>query len=203
MFTHLFSSTLLAVGIVALIYTQLSIEEWGAHKYMMHSEELDVGKWHVTHHKATRSDMTVDTNTPDYHTTLPTENLCLDIQSVVGYTLSVVPTLAVVYWCTRSWFWVCYAALVATTLIVYSVFMWNSLHPYLHHRDGRQVCGFGMCRKQFSAIRNTAYMRFLYDNHITHHLKKTDKGNYNVTFPGADFLFGTYFTEKDLVAPNG
>ena len=38
---------------------------------------------------------------------------------------------------------------------------------------------------------------WLWKNHALHHYQKEGKGNYNIIFPGADFLFRSYNSKFD------
>ena len=72
--------------------------------------------------------------------------------------------------------------------------MWNSIHPYVHHKCGRDYTFLSLpCNTTKDMVKKNPFVKWLVNNHKKHHIYKGDeKGNYNVTIPGADFLYNTY-----------
>ena len=54
----------------------------------------------------------------------------------------------------------------------------------------------GLSKRRVQKMKNNLYVKWVIDNHILHHVRKEHrKGNYNIIFPGADFVLGTYHTK--------
>eukprot|EP00485_Elphidium_margaritaceum_P017425 CAMPEP_0202729046 /NCGR_PEP_ID=MMETSP1385-20130828/185936_1 /ASSEMBLY_ACC=CAM_ASM_000861 /TAXON_ID=933848 /ORGANISM="Elphidium margaritaceum" /LENGTH=94 /DNA_ID=CAMNT_0049395303 /DNA_START=395 /DNA_END=676 /DNA_ORIENTATION=- len=81
---------------------------------------------------------------------------------------------------------------------VYMNIAWNYVHPTLHLQPGLDLSdGLDLIPRQ-KWITNTAYYNWLWKNHVYHHLcVGNNSGNFNVTLPAADWLFGTYRTKCD------
>jgi len=68
--------------------------------------------------------------------------------------------------------------------------VWNMLHPPMHGL-GEVEMGFGAPTKPLVPLRNTAYFKYIYENHQGHHVLG-GQCNYNVCCPLTDHLLGTY-----------
>ncbi|CAE8736340.1 unnamed protein product [Polarella glacialis] len=81
------------------------------------------------------------------------------------------------------------AALVAGLSL--HAMVWQTLHPAMHLLPDPPIT-YGFPGWSLAALRQSRYFRFLYANHEGHHRVPGAHGNYNVCFPLADHLFGTY-----------
>merc|ERR1712228_1142441 len=88
------------------------------------------------------------------------------------------------------------AMVYATIYCLWMNGVWNYIHAEIHHVGGLTLDkGLDVIPKH-DWIKSTALYRLLWKNHVLHHLCLGDNaGNYNVTFLGADWLFGTYRTQ--------
>ncbi len=82
----------------------------------------------------------------------------------------------------------------AMAVVTYQSAMWNSMHPALHGKEDMQLQwheGIDFIDSRW--LQTTPLYRWLWQNHVLHHLAAGSKqGNFNVTAPLADWLFGTY-----------
>jgi len=167
------------VGI--LLYLELTIGEIIIHKYLMHNKEGSIarkiwGNSHNTHHLDVKHDMKLE----EHHRK---EGLFFNNFDVIGIALLVFsvwyPTLRLFFKVT----W--YKLLFVSTLIgIFYQKLWDFLH-YSFHQE----------KKIDKYIKNPIFY-WLFHNHSMHHLVKgKHKGNYNIIFPGGDFIFGTYRTK--------
>lgn len=179
---------------MVLLYVAWSCLEYLAHRYLMHATcAIPFATHHRLHHSATRSDMTLDKHRDGYATLGKQENLCMTgWESLAMYAagfLMVVPCVALVGAKIRSSITV-FTAIFALCLTIYTNVTWNTIHP-LTHGQTQSICG-KLVLQNPTLIQNPLFA-WLQRNHRAHHyFKGTEKGNYNVTLPGADFLFGTY-----------
>jgi hypothetical protein len=78
---------------------------------------------------------------------------------------------------------------------VYITICWNYIHPTQHLQPALSLKNGLDIVPRCSWIENTFIYGWLWENHVFHHLTKgREMCNYNVTLPGADWLFGTYKT---------
>ena len=84
----------------------------------------------------------------------------------------------------------------ATIYCLWMNVVWNYIHAEIHNVSGLSLDkGLDIIPK-LDWIKGTYLYQLLWKNHVLHHLCLGDNaGNYNVTFLGADWLFGTYRTE--------
>jgi len=69
--------------------------------------------------------------------------------------------------------------------------IWNTMHSYVHFFDVNKICNVNGIPKEY-IDENNVYVNWSLENHRAHHFYKNDeKGNWNVVFPGADYIFGT------------
>eukprot|EP01084_Bolivina_argentea_P015133 28306_1 len=199
-------------------YWIASIIEWMIHNLCMHAVNKDlvpgkafkdINRQHVIHHNATNVDMSV----------VPTEDkyakqglsmrwqkfqglyfvwpVCISIISggIVGGPVVNFLLRIIAYKCGYN-----YDLSYSTTMLygiaitMYMCFGWNYVHPQLHLQPGLSLTeGLDLLpRSQW--IDNTFWYKWLWRNHVIHHFLGlgANAGNYNVTLPGADHLFGTY-----------
>lgn len=68
--------------------------------------------------------------------------------------------------------------------------VWNMLHPLMHGLPSVAL-NIGAPSSALAKFRDTAYFRYIYENHQGHHVLGGQK-NYNVCCPMTDHLLGTY-----------
>jgi len=68
--------------------------------------------------------------------------------------------------------------------------VWNMLHPPMHGLPPVPM-SFGAPSAPLAGLRNTAYFKYIYENHQGHHVLG-GQANYNVCCPLTDHLLGTY-----------
>lgn len=87
---------------------------------------------------------------------------------------------------------------------IYMSSFWNTVHPEIHNIDTKLtwyegIPGWSGWKWLFSNIilyDDVSLYTWFIQNHTMHHLRKNEKkGNYNVTFPGADFILGLHYTD--------
>ena len=73
-----------------------------------------------------------------------------------------------------------------------NVLIWNTIHAYVHGFDPSIICSpKGVPRKY---ITDNGITGWLINNHRIHHDVKNTI--YNIVFPGADYLLGTYYSRS-------
>ena len=177
-----------------LLYLAWSCLEYVVHRYLMHTtRDIPFAMRHRLHHSATRLDMSLNKQQSGYVTLGKEENLCMSgWETVAMYAAGlvlVVPCVILVGAPIRSSITLC-TVVFALCLALYTNITWNTIHPLVHGESPAKCGNFVL--KHPAVIRNPLFA-WLQENHRAHHhFKGAEKGNYNVTLPGADFLFGTY-----------
>eukprot|EP01083_Nonionella_stella_P129070 391364_1 len=84
--------------------------------------------------------------------------------------------------------------LYGIAITMYMCISWNYVHPQLHGQPGLSLIDGLDLLPRSELIDNTFWYKWLWRNHVLHHFLGMcqNAGNYNVTVPGADHLFGTY-----------
>jgi hypothetical protein len=183
-----------------LLYLVFSLTEWTVHRYFMHGQGTGLSNDHWTHHKDVQDDMTLKT---------PNRTEFLGLYFLWSYSLAVFTVGLLEAFVLRSVLAsvspVSAVFVVASTagFALYQASFWNTIHPDIHGidktlswQDG--VPGSDLWKRAFGAIPwgETNVYDCLKKNHVMHHKRKLEKkGNYNVTLPGADWLFRTYYTD--------
>lgn len=164
---------------IVLMYLSCTFTEWFVHKYIMHDNNLDPS--HIRHHKSVKTDMKLK----------PNEYRERDIKMGLDHSFFII---------VFSYF--LYSSILNNLLklnvkkiniligcILLSIFyhtLWNKYHRKMHFQADF-----------FNKTKNP-YLRWMFLNHSIHHLQKGHtKGNYNIVFPGADWLMGDYRTYVD------
>jgi hypothetical protein len=164
---------------IILIYITITFTEWTVHKYIMHDINLDPG--HIRHHKSVHIDMKLE----------PNEFLEKDIK--MGYDHSLFITVfsffmfnLIINKLLKLNVKKIHIFIGSFFLSVFYHLIWNKYHRKMHFEA------------DFFAKTNNKYLKWMFVNHTIHHLQKGDrKGNYNIVFPGADWIMGDYRTEVD------
>ncbi len=162
------------------LYITLSICEYLIHRYLMHNKENSLiryiyGTDHINHHKDVLQNMSLKKNynknglfMNSNHTFIITLVVFLVFYFIINIIFK--RNITNIYILILSFF-----------IGLFYRFMWNYLHPRFHK--------IKQCKKNI-------IFNYLYNNHKNHHLQKGKrKGNFNIIFIGADYLFGTYNTE--------
>lgn len=208
---------------IAVFYCLFSISEWFFHRCVMHVADdpvskhavdrlpafLGVRQRHAKHHSwlSTETPLASRYNEgrdwrdePDPH-----ERWLAEFEGLFFLwpaTVGVFVPLILIYWVLNAvlfhlspWF----VLAIATVFVVYQSAMWNAMHPLLHGKCDRRLKwyeGIDFIDPQW--LEKTSLYRWLWTNHVLHHLiPGTRQGNFNVTAPFADHLFGTYNRETD------
>ena len=172
--------------IIGSSYLSLSFTEWFLHKFFMHNPNISIGKYHILHHVNTHDNMQLLNKDKTVGILTETQNLCFGTETILIGSAVIcifVPTLRLF---TTQIYHTLAAVISLFFFSIYSVIVWNALHPYIHHENGAEICPLGTTAISYSTMkylhRHNPLMRFLYDNHVTHHrIKGEKKGNFNVT----------------------
>lgn len=177
-----------------LAYLTATIEEWVIHKYLMHQlahpQLKNLYKNHILHHKKTKKDFSIENNETEY--------ICFEFLSVDGLV-----QLFVGFFINTSLFYILFRGYVSLfvisatimTFLLVNIFVWNTCHSYIHNMDAFEICSaIGLPRKYIDE--QNVYIKWSVNNHRAHHYYHDS--NYNIVFPGADFLFGTHKTITGL-----
>lgn len=178
--------------ITVFIYLIFTTSEYIIHKFVMHNETTSFGKEHVLHHKLTNDETCDITETSQMDNR---QNLCFDDQvSYFCFTMFVLFILVLRKF-TKNIEYALYSFLLFVMMTFFMIIIWNSMHPYIHNEHPSKRCKIYLSKSYIDKIKNTSYVQWIISNHKLHHMRKGDrKGNYNVVYPGADYLFGTAYT---------
>ena len=81
---------------------------------------------------------------------------------------------------------------ILITILVFlfiNIIVWNTVHAFAHHFDSSIICyPIGISNKYISE--KNIIVKWLVNNHRKHHNNKNT--NYNIVFPGADYIMNTY-----------
>ena len=171
-------------------YFITSLQEYFMHKYIMHNKInipylKETYDDHIKHHISTNKDFTIKDN--DH------SNICFSFMTMLPIFFVNVFILYILFYKIIS-----LHIIVITVIIAQIIFIviWNSLHSYIHFFSVNKICKntvYGIPPEYINP--NNIYVKWSLENHKAHHYyKKDEKGNYNVVFPGADYLLGTYNT---------
>ena len=189
---------------IVLVYGMFSITEWIVHKYIMHGDKdkTSFARDHIVHHIHTLPDMKLK-NSTEYG-----ENMdkYLGLYFVWKSSIIVFFVGCIECFILRYITGLGVSAYFIITLVsffcLYQSSFWNTIHPDIHDvslnllwKEGIPGCNLWKHALGTIPVNNMSLYDWLKANHRMHHLRKGAlKGNYNVTLPGADFIFGTYYT---------
>jgi hypothetical protein len=196
---------------LALLYFMFSMSEYLVHRYVMHSAKSDyniIANDHWNHHEHTTE--TMELRTSDKYNAI--ENKYMGLYFTWSYTIMVFVVglaegalLAMVLQGSNIYI---SGGFVVSSVVLFSGYQssfWNTLHPEIHGivenislYDG--IPGWHGWKRMFSMVYIdgdlTLYQWFI-RNHTLHHLRKgVNKGNYNVTLPGADWIFAQQYSVR-------
>ncbi|MFA5506654.1 MAG: sterol desaturase family protein [Vulcanimicrobiota bacterium] len=153
-----------------------SLIEWFVHKDLMHSVQ-----WMKTPHLRHAVEHHAERMAPGKYYAKDDE-----LKEYHLFETSFMPALwilhAPLFFAAYRFFGLASGVGVAMGTAVY-VIAYEMLHWYMH------------CPDEF-IFRNSRWFQYLSEHHRLHHNKATI--NYNVVFPLADYLLGTYYTELDI-----
>jgi hypothetical protein len=164
-------------------YLLASIEEWMFHKYMHLKMNHSIQKTHLNHHANSNNKYEVSITASD--------DICFDIRNSNDFLQFL---LFLVGNSTLLKFLFPYVSILTVTvttsgLLTFNIFIWNTYHSYIHGLDSYTICFLKGIPRKYVPIANI-YADWIIKNHQIHH--KFPTGNFNIVFPGADYLFLTY-----------
>lgn len=177
-----------ALRLAMLTYGMASTVEWGYHKFNMH----EVDEVHIGHHAETNRDMSMPN---DYNINAIQFPRSASIQIAAGG----VPLLAALDLALQLQYPLPWVVPASLSVAIVHAGLWNTLHPDSHDvvlADDERMSdsnGAGYIQWLSDAMGPTALYQWLIINHTGHH---TIRGNYNCVFPGADAVFGTFWSAK-------
>jgi len=173
-----------------IVYFTLTLWEWVLHAKVMHGDPdqlrrvpivgptlAKVAADHLAHHIDVQIDMTLK---GDAHES----GLFFSWQTTIVGTLLVFATLKTARMGTTQ-----ALSLSITASLLMSV-LWNSWHASMHGTDLTVDAKKGMPR--WKGLSRGPLYRWLWKYHAIHHSQKGQKYNFNIIFPGFDWLMGTY-----------
>lgn len=170
------------------VYLAATVEEWFIHKYVMHSVNnrytQKIYKNHILHHKRTQPDFSIENRLTEY---ICFEFLSIDglLQLFAGFAINTL----LFYVIFQEYISLLAISSTILTFLLGNVVVWNTCHSYIHNMDAFEICSaIGLPRKYINE--KNIYMNWSINNHRAHHFY--NNSNYNIVFPGADFLFGTH-----------
>ena len=167
------------------LYIIFSIIEWIVHKYIMHSNlNINISNNHILHHKQTKSNMNILLNNKNkYSGIFFTWN-----ETILVLTVGLLVALMLNYFYKLN---IIYVVIITILFAFYQSTLWNTLHPEIHNVKYKISIKEGIPHNYY--LKYLPYYNWLYVNHVKHHkIKNSKKGNYNITLPGADFIFLSY-----------
>lgn len=193
-------SKIFTLKLIFFTYLILSFGEWFLHKYVQHGDpeklkKIFCGKLsrtlvahaeaHLQHHKAINMNMKfVDKY---YEGKSPHKGLFFQwfvtlVTFIFYYSLII---------CIFKFKHLKFLFFISILISIIFSFCWNNLHPDMHVSNLRIDIKDGMPNTPKLLSRGRIY-KWLWSNHAIHHLQKGEKGNFNIIFPGADYIFNTY-----------
>ena len=172
------------------LYIFAAFEEYIIHKYIMH-QKIDLPylketyEDHHRHHLNTNKDFTIKNNDPS--------NICFSFMTTVPLFIITVSSLYAIFYRILS-----FNIIVISVIIILIIHMvvWNTLHSYIHKLEVNRICKnavYGVTKEYINE--ENPYVKWSLENHKAHHYFKGDeKGNWNVVFPGPDYILGTHNT---------
>ncbi len=191
------------ISFLLFAYLFASIQEWTIHKYLMHStndqvKSLSIYNNHQLHHKTT--------NNTDYKTDPSSHKyICINFMSTNGLIQISILLLMNTFFLHQLFshkISTTFILATNTTLLAINILVWNTYHSLVHQIDPTQICQpyTYLSKTQQNQLMNTSYILWLIANHQEHH--NHTNSNFNIVFPGADYLFGSYHSTLSNVEQN-
>ena len=178
--------------ITIIVYFIFSFSEYLIHRFIMHDNSTIFGKEHLIHHKSTNNEtmQIIESSELDHR-----QNLCFDYDTLIITIVLFALYLFILRKFTKKKEYIIYSFLLFVFLSLFIVTIWNSIHCYMHNEDSSKKCKIYLSNDSIEKIKDTIYVKWIIWNHTLHHIRKGErKGNFNIVLPGADHLFGTYYT---------
>lgn len=153
-------------------YLFATFQEWYFHKYMHGSSGSTMQKNHQRHH--TTIDLLYEPSS---------EDICFDIQNktdIFQFLLVFTGNTAVLSFMFYPSISLITISITSSSLLTFYILVWNTLK----------------CVPREYVPTVNWYSSCIIDNHQKHHLFPA--GNFNIVFPGADYLFGTKIRTTSL-----
>ena len=173
---------------IIVLYSSATIQEWCFHRFMHMNNHGRIQKDHMNHHKHTNHQYIVELRYSDY--------ICFDIRHIqdilqfIGFWTLNTSVLYLLFTPYIS-FYIC--SFSCFCLLVYNMSVWNTYHAYIHGLCASEICF--MKGLPYSYVPTTnVYSSWIIRNHQLHHKYPTK--NFNIVFPGADYMFCTYVDER-------
>ena len=170
------------------LYIIFTISEWMVHRYVMHGEEERnyISRDHWKHHRNVQKDMSLEDGGREGLYFYWPETVMIFVIALVEALL-----LRLVFY---ALFGVTIRLLVVVGVVVlitlYQSSFWNTIHPDIHHAPVHSNWKYGV--PGWEGWKHMFFYSWLKNNHQKHHrVKGEDKGNFNITLPGGDWIFGT------------
>jgi len=192
------------VGIAGM-YVIMSVNEYVVHRYYQHLwwNRTALNKWlrstfgfknmktsgHMEHHAETLDDMSLDMVPEPILDADPFRGTAFSWSVSAKMTLEIALQSYPWLWLC-GWSWTASTAALASSMLLHAA-VWQTLHPAMHGLPDPGL-SYGVPGWSMAWLRKTSYFKFLYGNHEGHHRTPGAHGNYNVCFPLADHIFGTY-----------
>jgi len=199
------------------MYALMSGNEYFTHRYYQHAEyNKDTffqamarifslpkkirGGGHVEHHAETYDDMLLKTDDAQWMKSPAAKSLNDDPWRGTAFTWQVtgmmfaqmVPTTLPVFMGLFRFSFAHTMALFVPCMVLHGL-VWNALHPHMHGLPDVPL-KVGLPSSWLAGLRDTAYFKYLYQNHEGHHVIG-GVGNFNVACPLTDHLVGSYYQE--------
>jgi len=170
-----------------VLYIVFTISEWMVHRYVMHGDEdrNHISRDHWKHHRNVRNDMSLEDGIEGLYFYWPETVMVFVIALVEALLLRLV--FSALFGVTISLFVV---ILVVVVITLYQSSFWNTIHPDIHHAPMHINWKYGV--PGWDGWKRMFFYSWLKNNHEKHHrVKGNDKGNFNITLPGGDWILGT------------
>lgn len=169
--------------------------EYVLHRYVMHGGIGRSGRDHLIHHRHTDPSMNlIKRETDEYKILGHAENLIITFKEIRIFSCIAAPFTYLFHVLYPVKLHIGVLLGLPSVYLLYVWVLWNSIHPYVHHRSGRDFTWMCLPPDMTSHLaEHHAWVKWLIENHKKHHRRKgANKGNFNVTVPGADFIYNTY-----------
>uniref|UniRef100_A0A6C0AVF1 Fatty acid desaturase domain-containing protein n=1 Tax=viral metagenome TaxID=1070528 RepID=A0A6C0AVF1_9ZZZZ len=169
--------------------------EYIIHRFIMHKPNNLYGNNHIIHHKHADKNMNlINRETDEYKKLGDGENLIIGLPDTIMLSILTLCFTYIFYIFCPKKINKYFLILLPLIYILYAIIMWNSIHPYIHKKCGRDYTIFSMpCNFTEYIAKTNSFVKWIIENHTKHHIYKGEnKGNYNITIPGADFIYNTY-----------
>ena len=171
----------------AVSYLFATFQEWYFHKFMhANSGSSTIQKNHQRQHAQAHAHTQALTSLVTF-----SDDICFDIRNQSDFGQFILcftgnsAVLAFLFYPNVSLIAI---AITTSSLLTFNVLVWNTYHAYIHGSDAFTLCYLKGIPREYVPTVNW-YSSWIIDNHKKHHLFPA--GNFNIVFPGADYLFGT------------